>query len=336
MRTQLAAIVGIAFALWITSVSAAPDAMPDGQSVYEYFCYQCHGYAGDGRTVAAAYLDPKPRNFAATSPRSLTRATMLQTLERGVPGTAMKSFVRVLDARQRTAVVDYIRSAFMQGAPGRRRYHTPENGWTDHDKASAAFPFATGETPLDTPPESLGQRQREGRRLFLSACVSCHEGARRSEGALTWDRRALSFPRSVETCDGCHESARLLVTRGDSPHGKLDGADLFRRNCAFCHGTDGSGRNWIGTFLEPHARDLRESRIAALDASALTEILRNGLPGTSMPAWKGILSDAELFAVAGHVRALATAGPAGLALPVTTVSPAPVPPGWAARPRGSR
>ncbi len=336
MKTQLATIVGIALALWIVPAPAAPGAMAEGQSVYEYFCYQCHGYAGDGRTVAAAYLDPKPRNFAATSPKSLTRATMLQTLERGVPGTAMKSFVRVLDARQRTAVVDYVRSAFMQGAPGRRRYHTAENGWVDHDRTSAAFPFATGETPLDAPPESLEPRQRGGRRLFLSACVSCHEGTRRAEGGLTWDRRALSFPRSVETCEGCHESARLLVTRGVSPHGRLDGADLFRRNCAFCHGTDGSGHNWIGTFLEPHARDLRESRIAALDAVALAEIIRNGLPGTSMPAWKGMLSDAELFAVAGHVRALAAAGPVGSEIPATTLPPAPAPPGWAARPRANR
>lgn len=341
MNTRLATLLCLLLALWSIPARAASPGMPEGQSLYEYYCYQCHGYAGDARTVAAAYLSPKPRDFSATSPKVLTRATMLRTLEQGVPGTAMKAFVRVLDARQRAAVVDYVRTAFMQGVPVRRRYHTAENGWADHDRTSAAFPFATGETPLDVPPETLAPQQREGRRLFLSACVSCHEGARKSEAGATWDRRALSFPRSVETCDGCHESARLLGARDGKSlaaraHGALDGEALFRRNCAFCHGTDGSGRNWIGTFLEPHARDLRERRIAALPAEALAAIVRDGLPGTSMPAWKGVLSDAELLAVAGHVRTLVTAHGQDSDLPTTAPPPRPAPLEWSARRPGGR
>lgn len=309
MKTILRALACAALAVIPTVSHGAPAR--SGQALYEYFCYQCHGYAGDARTVAAAYLEPKPRNFTTASPTVLTRAVIVRTLEHGIPGTGMKSFVRVLDARDRAAVADYIRTAFMRKAPLQRRYHTVENGWRDHERAAAAFPFATGATPIDTPVETLDAKQAAGRRLFLSACVTCHEGTRNNADGPQWDPRALSFPRSVETCDGCHESARMLASKGDTPHGRParspaapDGQTLFRRNCAFCHGADGSGRNWIGTFLEPHARDLRQPRITAMSAQSLAAIVGNGLPGTSMPAWKDILSPSELLAVADYVRTM--------------------------------
>lgn len=279
-----------------------------GKALYEYYCYQCHGYSGDGQTVAAAYVQPKPRDFTRTPAQQLTRAAMLDAVARGRPGTAMRSFARVLSREERTRVIDYVRSAFMQGARPELRYHTAANGWRDHERAAPAFPFATGEIPLDAPVETMSPAQRNGRRLFLETCTTCHEGSRQAQAAPAWDPRAVSYPRSTETCDGCHESARLLARapaqatvagRGQATDAR--GRELFLRNCAFCHGTDGSGRNWIGTFLEPHARDLRQPRFAARSAEALRQVIRDGLPGTSMPGWGGVLSAEELDAVAAYV-----------------------------------
>lgn len=343
MKRIFESIACAALALLSCAAHGAP--MRSGQSLYEYFCYQCHGYAGDARTVAAAYLDPKPRDFTRTSPTVLTRAVIARTIETGIAGTGMKSFARVLDARDRAAVADYIHTAFMRKAPLQRRYHTVENGWRDHERAGAAFPFATGATPIDTPVESLDTRQAEGRRLFLSACVTCHEGRRTNDSGPQWDPRALSFPRSVETCDGCHESARMLAATGETPHGRTgdapvapSGQALFRRNCAFCHGADGSGRNWIGTFLEPHARDLRQPRITAMSTQALAAIVGNGLPGTSMPAWKGVLSPPELLAVVEYVRTMLASH--ARPPPVDGASTAPAAPsstlGWKATRQGNR
>ena len=34
-----------------------------GRAVYNYRCYFCHGYSGDARTLAATYLNPRPRDF---------------------------------------------------------------------------------------------------------------------------------------------------------------------------------------------------------------------------------------------------------------------------------
>lgn len=322
MGTIRGFMIGVTCVLWAHSLSSHAGTTANdsrGRALYEYYCYQCHGYAGNARTVAAEYLDPKPRNFTTASPGTLTRLTMLRTVAEGRPGTAMKSFARVLNERQREAVVDYVRAAFMSGKVIVRRYHTAENGWSGHERNAAAFPFASGEIALDAPVESLDPPQREGRRLFLAACISCHEGSRRSPGSATWDPRALSYPRSVETCSGCHESVRHLSGRSppadaaalakahggtvpDSTAPASMGQTVFLRNCAFCHGADGSGRNWIGTFLEPHARDLRQPRIAALSEGALRRVIRDGLPGTSMPAWRDVLTPDQLDAVARHVR----------------------------------
>ena len=97
------------------------------------------------------------------------------------------------------------------------------------------------------------------------------------------------------------------------------GQAVFLRNCAFCHGADGSGRNWIGTFLEPHARDLRQPRIAALSEDALRTIIRDGLPGSSMPAWRDVLSPSQLDAVVTHVQTvIAKAGTGNATAPAAT------------------
>jgi cytochrome c oxidase cbb3-type subunit 3 len=85
------------------------------------------------------------------------------------------------------------------------------------------------------------------------------------------------------------------------------GERLFQANCAFCHAPDGSGRNWIGQFMEPPARDLRQLDTAAL--ARLPETIRDGLPGRAMPAWRDVLTPTDIKAVAAYVkRAFAGAG----------------------------
>ncbi|MEY2687565.1 MAG: hypothetical protein RL375_1763 [Pseudomonadota bacterium] len=52
--------------------------------------------------------------------------------------------------------------------------------------------------------------------------------------------------------------------------------------------------------MEPPARDLRQ-----LDAAALTrlpDIIRDGLPGRAMPAWRDVLAPRDIAAVAAYVR----------------------------------
>ena len=302
-----------------------------GKKVYEFYCYQCHAYSGHANTVAATYLDPRPRNFTRSDPRKLTREMMLSAVRDGRAGTAMTSFSRVLSDEDMAAVVDYIRTTLMQTNRPDLAYHTPENGWKDHQRYEVAFDFALGTLPLDTPWKDLTASQRVGKKLFLSACVSCHEASTIGNNFLRWEPRAVSYPRSTDTCVDCHagrpdellplsmaqkhpliEKAPSRLLPGDfeaSPYlnhaqpahrqpqseSELRGKALFLENCAFCHAADGSGRNWIGSFLEPRPRDLRSDYFLEIKSTShLIETIFNGIPNTSMPGWKGILSEKEI------------------------------------------
>ena len=80
------------------------------------------------------------------------------------------------------------------------------------------------------------------------------------------------------------------------------GEVLFQKNCAFCHAADGTARNWIGSFMEPHPRDLTKSPVMdSMTRTRLRTVIREGLPGTSMPAWKSVLSDQQVEDVIAYV-----------------------------------
>ncbi len=65
---------------------------------------------------------------------------------------------------------------------------------------------------------------------------------------------------------------------------------------------DGSGRNWIGAFLEPHPRNLRDPAfMAGMTRERLARAIADGLPDTSMPAWRNVLKPAEIEAVVDYV-----------------------------------
>jgi cytochrome c oxidase cbb3-type subunit 3 len=80
------------------------------------------------------------------------------------------------------------------------------------------------------------------------------------------------------------------------------GQTLFQANCSFCHGADGTGKNWIGQFMEPKARDLTQYTATRMPGPVLRLRIREGLPGTSMPAWQHVLQPAEVEAVAAYVE----------------------------------
>ncbi len=286
-----------------------------GRRIYNYRCYFCHGYSGDARTLASRFLIPPPRDFTALPAEALTRAEMLETVGNGKPGTAMKPFRDILAPREIAAVVDFVRIEFMVERSPNTRYHTVENGWPDHERYRAAFPFATGEIALDTPWEALDEERRAGKRLFLDSCISCHDRARVNESGPVWERQALSYPRfGFESGD--HRRPPDAYS-GASPYARHDvplkikdlselerrGERLFIANCAFCHAADGTGANWIGRFLEPHPRNLTDAQaMAAMTRSRLQRVISEGIPGTSMPAWKAVLDDEQIGALIAYVN----------------------------------
>ncbi len=312
------------------SIDATPDAIPStvtiaagsqattpyerGRDIYNYRCYFCHGYSGDAKTVASTYLSPPPRAFTATDPQRLSRDAMVEAVTNGKTGTAMMGFSSVLTADDIGAVVDFVRAEFMGGERKATRYHTAANGWPNHERYSAAFPFVGGELSLDVAVESLTPAQREGRKLYMSACITCHDRARDASAADIWNRRSISFPRGMYDHRAAEVENEVDAVSGATPYAQHDvapvspavararGEQLFLDNCAFCHGADGTGKNWIGSFLQPHPRDFSSEEFRArITRDGLLDVIAQGLPGTTMPAWQNVLTAEELVAVADYV-----------------------------------
>ncbi len=304
---------------------AAADPLAAGRAIYNFRCYYCHGYSGDARTLAGSMLEPAPRDFTALAPSQAGRERLIDAVRDGRPGTAMQPFREVLSAAEIAAVVDFVRTEFIEARRANTRYHTAANGWPAHERYRAAFPFATGELPTDAPWETLNAAQTAGKRLYMSACVSCHDRGRVTDPGPAWELRAVSYPPNEDACAGCHVYSKALHGRphppgygvSSGPYAVHDaaprlaqptpqvrrGEQLFQRNCAFCHAADGSGKNWIGAFLEPHPRDLSDPGfMARRTPEELAAAIRDGLPGTSMPAWKSVLEEGEISAVVAYLR----------------------------------
>lgn len=309
-------------ALWaaalLLSASDPAGADPDrsGREVYEFFCYQCHGYAGDGRTQAAAYLDPPPRRFTETDPGRLARADMIRAVTQGRNGTAMAAFSTVLSGREIGAVVDYVRTMFMSGARPDYRYHTVENGWPDHARYADAFPFVDGRADRHADERAVTPELRAGKRLFENACVTCHDVAPR--GATAWELLGVSYPpgnyehhddesaagpesdRAPSDVFELHERAPVLAGLSETEQA---GGRLYRNHCAHCHAGDGTGRNWIGSFLVPHPPDFTDARVGrGMTRARAQGSIRHGIPHSAMPAWQAVLTDAEIRAVVAYLE----------------------------------
>lgn len=278
-----------------------------GRKIYNFRCYFCHGYSGDAKTVAAQQLDPPPRDF--TRARNLTPGKAAAAIEKGVAGTGMKSFANVLSAEERAAVAAFVVDEFVARGARNTAYHTAENGWPDHQgRYAAAFPFVKGEIGVETPVAQLTPDQAGGRQLYLGACITCHE-PRAGKSRATLEAYPLSHMgevvRDVDAVSrasvyGKHDKApEIPGLTGLEARGK----GIYDQNCAFCHAADGTGRNWIGAFLQPHPRNFTDpAESKHLDPDHVRLAVREGLPNTSMPAWASVLGKEDIEAVVAYVE----------------------------------
>lgn len=309
-KVMVVVVLGVVWPSLCTAVE------PDGRAIYNFRCYFCHGYSGDAQTLAAQMLDPVPRDFTALAPGAVSRAHMIDAVANGRPGTAMKPFASLLSDHEIAAVVDFVRDEFMQRKAPNMRYHSLPNGWSDHERFAIAFPFVRGEVALSADQRELTAAQRAGRELYLSSCISCHDIARRGDTAPVWQSEAVSYPRTgfatgdfldpPDAVTGATTFAShdiVPAVAGLSPSAR-HGESLFQANCAFCHAADGTGKNWIGTFMQPHPRDLTNTVfMRGMTRERLRSAIADGLPGTSMPAWAGVLSTEDIHGIVEYISA---------------------------------
>ena len=90
----------------------------------------------------------------------------------------------------------------------------------------------------------------------------------------------------------------------------LDGQAIYEERCAACHGVAGDGGGPAGERLDPRPRDFRRGwyKIRTTTSGQLPtdedlfQVIARGMPGTTMPGWQSVLSDAEIRAVAAYIK----------------------------------
>lgn len=95
----------------------------------------------------------------------------------------------------------------------------------------------------------------------------------------------------------------------------LEGRNLYMQHCIHCHGVTGDGNGPTAKFLNPRPRDYRLGRFKFTSTLTglkpnrgdLVTILKNGIPGTSMPSFK-LLPEDQLTAMVEYVRWLSARG----------------------------
>ncbi|MFO0804777.1 MAG: cytochrome c [Gemmataceae bacterium] len=140
-------------------------------------------------------------------------------------------------------------------------------------------------------------------------------------GLPRWQRAAiLSLPVALVLVAWVAPAAVVLREKAKpadpvSPHQlPPDGIALYARHCASCHGEQGDGAGLTAYGLWPRPRNFREGRFRLVTTQNgiptdddLLAVLRNGIPGSSMPAF-GNLSEPELRALLETIRAYTYAG----------------------------
>lgn len=113
------------------------------------------------------------------------------------------------------------------------------------------------------------------------------------------------------------------LAQGELDQEQLErGAQIYRENCAVCHGEDGQGR--IGATLNQNWPSIRPDL-------TVRNVIINGVPGSAMPAWSeangGPLTEAEIDDVTYFILSWSEGGPPPVNLPTPTPVPtiAPVP-----------
>lgn len=181
--------IAAAALLALAAFNASADALLEkGRAVYNFRCYFCHGYSGDARTLATTFMERKPRDFQSAKASEYPPSRLTAAIRDGVPGSPMKGFRGILTEEEIAAVAAFVRSEFLQKRAPNTSYHTLENGWPNHQRYAAAFPFARGEIALDADPAKLTEAQKRGRELFLSTCITCHDRARVADPGPAWER----------------------------------------------------------------------------------------------------------------------------------------------------
>jgi mono/diheme cytochrome c family protein len=142
--------------------------------------------------------------------------------------------------------------------------------------------------------------------------ISSGEGGQTITGRDRHDLLSSAMPRwkdvlTDEQIDSLIASLRFL---GASQHELLGdptvGRDLDSRSCRVCHGEDGEGDGITTEIMDMEPMDHASSNVTERCSNEqLAKSIVNSV-GDFMPAWRGVLSRADVEAVVSYIRLLSS------------------------------
>ena len=247
-----------------------------GRDAYQQYCRPCHGEHGDGQGYSAWALRPPPRDltlgmfkFAHVPVGSLPPDDELARIIRfGLEGTAMRPWD--VSDRELDALVQYVKT------------FSPR--WREEKPAAAIAP-----SPDPYGPAREKEAIAAGEKLYhvRAQCLSCHpayvthaELYRLSAHAVRdfSSEMYLAQPKDTDYCLQYKPGWKTLDERECQLPSRVVPPDFTRDALRSVH-----------------------DRTELVD---LYRIIASGIPGASMPTWKGALPEDELWALAYYVRSL--------------------------------
>ena len=92
--------------------------LKEGRKYYFKFCVHCHGKKGAGDGTASYHLFPQPRELSQGIYKFHTTRTntlplnkdLIHTIKKGIPGTAMPAWEKVLSEETIQSIVEFIKT----------------------------------------------------------------------------------------------------------------------------------------------------------------------------------------------------------------------------------
>jgi mono/diheme cytochrome c family protein len=301
----------------------------EGRNLYMQHCLHCHGVAGDGDGPTARFLNPRPRDYRqgvfkfqstklGLKPR---RSDLIHTLEQGIPGTYMPSFV-LLGPERLTLIVDYVRWLSIRGNFEIQLADAIAGaGATESDVVST---LQNDDTKKLTRAEAVKSAIKAvSDELAESIETAAGDVSENWESAELPENMVVPTLNRVPPTKESIEKGRLLFL---SQYPNPQSPDPKKKTeCAECHGRAGrgDGPNTEKYWPIPKSKPERKYEVAGLhDAWGhpqkprdltrgiyrggrrpvdLFRRVHQGIPGTQMPGFAAALSEEEIWHIVNYV-----------------------------------
>jgi len=295
--------------------------LEEAMVIYAENCSLCHGIVGDG------IGSNPPLNSDAL--RSMDPIDLYKTISRGRYNTSMPAWEDTEGGPLSSYQIDEMVVLVRYGNWDEARNLIVNMG------LAPLVPFTTQPDPdLMAMVAALdkGEELSQALTIYSSSCVSCHgaDGLGTSIApAINSDQTRSRTPDEIERIIQLGVPGTLmagwqsvmpsedlsamveLVTRWDEiPLGTVPapdipiatteesialGGELYSANCSRCHGPEGQGTQRAPSL------NVR-SFLTDTNDQAIEQIVTNGVPGTAMPAWGTMMSEANIQAIVGFIR----------------------------------